>query len=589
MLSACGKCKNNFEIKNKDLFFYDNISPFFNGVKYPIPIPKLCPDCRLQRRLVFRNDRNYYKRACTLCSKNIVSLYSEDKNFPVYCKDCFWNEAYDPRKYGMEYDFEKTLWEQLAKLRIQTPRIAIYNTQSENSDYTVHSSRNKNAYMSCSSLEAQDIFYTDWGIRCRDSSDLYICYDMELCYFCSFSGKCFHSMFLEHCTQVNESVFCSDCRNCNDCIGCVGLRGKNYYLFNTQVTREEYENYKKEIFENYEKFLGAESKYKALKKSLPKNALWSKNSQNCTGNYLDDSKDCSQCYNVKGVETGSYNYELTESKNAYDVARAGRAENVYEIEGAVELSYSLFCNLCYQSDNMIYCDNCMNSHYCFGCFGLKNSSYCILNKQYSKEEYEILVPKIIESMGEAFSVDRLSNLEEVNTNNDDKRSVLRSTTEHGQTINASAWGEFFPMSLSSYGYNETKAFDYFILTKNEALHNGLMWKDVLETENHSNQNIFSEVKHASQVDESSVADLLVCNFCQKKFKIILPEFQLYKKLGVWFPDACYSCRHKKIMEGQLPYHLTSTHCKRCNEVIETSYDVNSEVVYCEKCYLESVY
>jgi hypothetical protein len=30
--------------------------------------------------------------------------------------------------------------------------------------------------------------------------------------------------------------------------------------------------------------------------------------------------------------------------------------------------------------------------------GLHDKSYCILNKQYTKEEYEELVPKIIEKM-----------------------------------------------------------------------------------------------------------------------------------------------------------------------------------------------
>jgi hypothetical protein len=34
----------------------------------------------------------------------------------------------------------------------------------------------------------------------------------------------------------------------------------------------------------------------------------------------------------------------------------------------------------------------------FGCIGLRGKEYCILNKQYTKEEYETLVPKIIEKM-----------------------------------------------------------------------------------------------------------------------------------------------------------------------------------------------
>jgi hypothetical protein len=65
---------------------------------------------------------------------------------------------------------------------------------------------------------------------------------------------------------------------------------------------------------------------------------------------------------------------------------------------------------------------------------VRGKEYCILNKQYSKEEYEALVPKIIEHM--------------------------RTTGERG---------EFFDPSLSAFGYNETAAQDYFSLSRDAAL------------------------------------------------------------------------------------------------------------------------
>ncbi|MEI8091823.1 MAG: hypothetical protein WCG98_06500 [bacterium] len=39
---------------------------------------------------------------------------------------------------------------------------------------------------------------------------------------------------------------------------------------------------------------------------------------------------------------------------------------------------------------MFYC------HHCFGCVGLKNKEYCILNTQYTQQEYEQIVPEIID-------------------------------------------------------------------------------------------------------------------------------------------------------------------------------------------------
>ena len=39
------------------------------------------------------------------------------------------------------------------------------------------------------------------------------------------------------------------------------------------------------------------------------------------------------------------------------------------------------------------------------------------------------------------------------------------------------WGEFFPSSLSPFGYNETVASEYFPLSKEEALKQGFNWSD----------------------------------------------------------------------------------------------------------------
>ncbi|MBU0626695.1 hypothetical protein KKH82_04680 [Patescibacteria group bacterium] len=82
----------------------------------------------------------------------------------------------------------------------------------------------------------------------------------------------------------------------------------------------------------------------------------------------------------------------------------------------------------------MYCSCCRNIKDCFGCISLNNAQYCILNKQYTKVEYETLVPKIIEHM--------------------------TKTEERG---------EFFPSSISPFGYNETVASEYYHLTKEEAI------------------------------------------------------------------------------------------------------------------------
>jgi len=61
---TCKNCEASFEITDKDLEFYEKISPIFQDKKYFIPTPTFCPDCRQQRRLSFRNERKLYKNKC---------------------------------------------------------------------------------------------------------------------------------------------------------------------------------------------------------------------------------------------------------------------------------------------------------------------------------------------------------------------------------------------------------------------------------------------------------------------------------------------------------------------------------------------
>ena len=73
------KCRlsgQEFFVTDKDLEFYDKVSPIFAGTKYSIPSPTLCPDERLRRRMMYRNEITLYKRTCDLTGKAIISLYS---------------------------------------------------------------------------------------------------------------------------------------------------------------------------------------------------------------------------------------------------------------------------------------------------------------------------------------------------------------------------------------------------------------------------------------------------------------------------------------------------------------------------------
>ena len=138
---TCRHCSVPFPITDKDLEFYEKVSPTFNGKKYSIPSPTLCPDCRQQRRLSFRNERKLYKRKCDATGRDIISIYSPDKPFRVYHQDFWWSDKWDPMEYGRDFDFGKGFFEQFGELLREVPMCQLTSEylQQENCDYTNNS------------------------------------------------------------------------------------------------------------------------------------------------------------------------------------------------------------------------------------------------------------------------------------------------------------------------------------------------------------------------------------------------------------------------------------------------------------------
>ena len=111
-------------------------------------------------------------------------------------------------------------------------------------------------------------------------------------------------------------------------------------------------------------------------------------------------------YNVKNV---IFSYDIKLSENLKYCSTLWNCENSYDCNFSVfsKKSYEWITTTGYNnmfSHNVTWCtktiysDNCFNSSDLFWCVWLKNKQYCILNKQYTKEEYNKLVPKIIEHM-----------------------------------------------------------------------------------------------------------------------------------------------------------------------------------------------
>lgn len=411
--------------------------------------------------------------------------------------------------------------------------------------------------MSSSLVDDDEVHYSDFTFESRDSMDLFSCGRMELCYECIFCEACYSSDFLELCTNVADCVLCFDCKGSNNLVGCVGVRNRENLILNEAVTVEECRGTAQRV--RSEKAFRVEflRRFEALKLRVPKHDAWMINCENCLGNYILNSKNVQYGYNMKHFEDCRYVYEGHKDTDCCDIMRCASSEALYDCIGAVDLRFSAFCNLCYQCDQMLYCDNCQASSSCLGCMSVKRGQYCILNRTYKREEYEELVPRLFAKMQEE-----------------------------------GAWGEFFPIPLSPFGYNETKAMEWYPLEKDAVLARGWKWSDYEQP--------FPEVSRIIDPEDlpGGIADVsdnilecaIRCEVTGKPFRIIKQELEFYRKKGLPIPHRSPQQRHRDRMAKQNPRKLFDRTCMKCGKPIKTTYAPDRpEIVYCESCYLETVY
>ncbi|MDD4628796.1 MAG: hypothetical protein PHE68_05385 [Candidatus Peribacteraceae bacterium] len=555
-------CKQSFEITQDDLDFYDKISPVYGGKKFLIPPPTLCPDCRQQRRLAI-NEFNLYPATCDLCKKSIISQYPPGTPNIVYCRECWHSDKWDPLAPGREFDFSRGFFEQFAELRLAVPNQAL-DVQGTliNSDYIHFAGACKNCYLIMHADFCEDCLY-GYGFKKNTSCvDGFYNLHCELCYDCIDCHKCYGLVASQDCINCHSGWFLRDCVGCQDCILCVGLREKNYCIENVQLSKEDYEAKKAAIdLASYATYQSKKKRRKELERKHPFKAFQGNNLQNCSGNYLYNCKDARECFDCEDVESAKHCYQLVlAAKDVQDIYQYGtNLQMSYECSIVGENSYHiLFSFGCHMSSrDLSYCwymESCKN---CFGCAFMKNSRYCIFNKQYSQEEYERLVPKIIEQMKKI-----------------------------------GEWGEFFPLQTSQFGYNLTSAHLSFPLTEQSCKKNGIPWSRYEPSPPTVTKKIPAALlpDNTKDIPDDVLNWAIECEVTKKPFKLTAQELKFYRRLSLPVPRRSWQQRHEDRLHERNPRHLWTRDCMKCGKKMETTYaPERAETVYCEECYLKEVY
>ena len=562
----CQNCKKDFTIESGDFNFYERVQ---------VPPPTFCPLCRIIRRMSFLNDRNFYKRKCDKTGQMCVSLFPENFKIPVYTPKAWWADDWDAISYGQEYDFTKPFFLQFKELMDKVPQFSMQSqyTTLVNSEYTMMGTYNRNCFMVTNTEYCEDCAYTTYTSHSNNCLDTYMCDSSEFCYQCINVRKCSRAIFSMDCEDCFDIAFCKNLKGCNNCFGCFNLINKSYCFFNEQLTKEQYQKKINEYDTGSEKnVLLLIKKFEAENLKYPKRFMEGTRNVNVSGNYVYQSKSASECFESVGLEDCKYCQFcfLKPTRDSYDMTQwGGNARFVYDCMGAGDnesmIKFSIDCWA--QASNIEYSYHIVSPNDdLFGCIGLKHKRYCILNKQYTKEEYEELVPKIKQHMNDMPYIDK-------------KGRVYK-------------YGEFFPSELSFFGYNETLAYSYFPLSKQEAEKKGLNWTDTKINQHEITIKSSELPDNIKDVSDSILNEVIEDEINNRPYKIAEQELVILRRLNVPLPRKHYNHRHYERVSKRNPMKLWERNCMKvgCRNEFKTSYAPDRpEIIFCEGCYKKEVY
>jgi hypothetical protein len=552
---VCPRCGESTALTAFELGLLRRFTPTFDGVEYPLPLPTLCAECRLQRRLAWRGELHLFRRKSALSGKDFISFVPPESGGLVYSRDDFWGDGWDPLDFGRDFDFSRPFFEQFAELLRTAPMLGLTGLNNQNSEFVNNAANNKNCYLIAASNFNEDCYYGNYVIYCKNCIDNLFLFRSELCYECISCSDCYRLHHCNLCTGCQDSAFLFDCRRCKFCFGCVNLVDAQYCFFNRQLDREDYFRQISELgLDRRSNLEAVRKRFKTHRLTFPHRANIVERGENVSGNFIRSSRNVLNCFDVENIEDCANCAWLHNSRDCMDIYAFGLpAELCYENSGIGWNAYRTFFS--FQSSgsrDIWYCANVNYSSCCFGCSGMVRKEYCIFNRQYSKQDYEQLAGKIVRHMHET-----------------------------------GEWGEFFPMTVALLPYNTSIAQDYFPLDKQQAQTMGLFWREEDDTLSASSQPLPESIHDLTREQLRATYRSTVSG---KAFRIIPQEFDFLREVGIALPSATIIERHLNRIAQRPPRHLWQRTCVECGAEVSSCYAPQcKERVYCEQCYAQAIY
>jgi len=549
-IKNCEKCNRDFTIQEDDIPFYE---------KMDLPLPTMCPHCRFKYLLAFWLNGRFRITKSALSGKTIITVIPESAPFPIYDRSEFVSDAWDPLTYGKDYDASRPFIDQLVELQAKVPHPHQVGIKNLNCDWTDDVWESKDAYLTRSAIGLENIIYGYRVINCKNSVDITFSFDLDRSYDCLNCFKSYNLKYSFNSRDCMDSYFLYDCRNCQNCFMCRNLRNQKYCILNQPYSKEEYEKKLEEY--NLKSRAEVEKLKKEFWQHVQQDAVhrqhYNTQAVNSTGNFLENDKSCYECYFLQKSENCRYCFrgyddkEIIDSVGCMSLEKCGNG--VMDQLGGYNNICNLYTTSCRYST---YLDNCEECEYCFGCVGLRKKKYCILNKQYTEEEYKILVEKIKADMK-----------------------------------NRGEWGKFWPLSSAYSGYNLSLAHMQFPMAKDEAIKFGAKWEEPAEPHYDNITNAESLPDNIYEVKDDITKQRILCPETKLSYNITKDELAFYKEHGIPLPQRHFDWR---TLERYKPFsymaNLQQGTCTFCNKEIEHYYspELGFKKIACLECYQREV-
>jgi hypothetical protein len=555
---VCLRCHDSYLVDTKQESFLERAAPQAEGATLTFSMPRFCPSCRDQGRLAWRNDRALYMRECGMCQRRIVSCYSPQSEIQVLCANCWNSDRWDPMSFGQEFDSSKSFLEQFQCLFKRVPHLALYNLDPENSDYCNHAAGMKDCYCVFASAMNERTLYATRTWKNTNCMDLLESSESENCYMILDCHNCYQLLYSEHCTHCADSAFLFDCHSCRSCFGSANLRQREYVFFNQQLSKAAYEAELAKLALNSHSGVAAvrAAVDRHLQQQVHRHAFLT-GCEDCIGDQLVRCKQSRYCFNLSEAEDCHYCELGFSPKDSYDASGISQGELCYGIVNHLGSSRCSANVITYYNDNCHYAYHCQSCSDSLGVVGLRHKQHVILNRQYSKSEYQVLLGEIARQMSQ-------------------------------QNI----WGEFFPGWLSPFGYNETEAQSIYPRSQLQAANDGFRWSCYENPRPHTATTLHAtELPDTiSQVSDQILGTVILCRDTGKPFKIGRAELAFYRKHNVPVPQLHPDARYRALLARRNSRRMYPRQCSYCPQKFVSAYPPQSaSAVLCEACYRKEIF